>query len=100
LTRDRIEVPAYEHGKPRFDIAALLLALAFRDDVFIGINSTAVLWEFRVPKGEPLLGLQMYSLKLDLPVLRKVTRHRGLPLHVSSPSGVKCESSLELARRG
>lgn len=31
-----------------------------------------------VPEGEPLLELRMHPSKLDLPVLRTVTRHGGL----------------------
>ena len=54
------------------------MALVFRDGLFIGISSPVELWEFRVSKGEPFLELRKYSLKLDLPVLRTVTRHGGL----------------------
>jgi hypothetical protein len=46
--------------------------------VFIGISSPADLWDFRVPEGEPFLELRIDSLKLELPVLRTVTRHGGL----------------------
>jgi hypothetical protein len=76
--RHRLEVPAYEHGKLRFDITAFLLALTFRDAVFVGISSPADLWDFRVPEGEPQLELRIHPLKLDLPVPRTVTRHGGL----------------------
>lgn len=62
----------------KFDVAAFLLALAFRDDVFDGIASPAQLWEQRVPEGDSLLQLQMKPQKLELPVLRNVTRHGGL----------------------
>ena len=62
----------------RFDITAFLLPLAFRDDVFIGISSPADLWDFRVPEGEPFLELRIQPSKLELPVLRIVTRHGGL----------------------
>src|SRR5271169_3850586 len=57
---------------------AFLLALAFRDAVFVGISSPADLWDFRVPEGEPQLELRIHPSKLDLPVLRTVTRHGGL----------------------
>jgi hypothetical protein len=46
--------------------------------VFIGINSPAELFDFCVPEGEPLLELRIHPSKLDLPVLRTVTRHGSL----------------------
>ena len=46
--------------------------------MFIGISSPADLWDFRVPEGEPQLELRIHPSKLDLPVLRTVTRHGGL----------------------
>ena len=42
-TEDRIEVPAYKHGK--FYVIAFLLHLTFRDDVFIGISLPADPWD-------------------------------------------------------
>lgn len=62
----------------KFDVAAFLLALAFRDDVFDDIASSAQPWEQRVPEGDSLLHLQMKSQKLDLSMLRNVTRHEDL----------------------
>ena len=78
LTLEQDRNPTYEHGILRFDITAFLLLLVFRDDVLIGIRSPADLWDFRVPEGEPLLELRKHPSKLDLPVLRTVTRHGGL----------------------
>jgi hypothetical protein len=46
--------------------------------VFIRISSPADLWDFRVPEGDPQLELRIHPSKLDLPVLRIVTRHGGL----------------------
>jgi hypothetical protein len=46
--------------------------------VLIGISSPAELWNFYVPEGEPFLKLRKHPSKLDLPVLRKATRHGGL----------------------
>lgn len=59
-------------------MASFLLALAFRDDVFDGITSPAQLWRQRVPEGDALLELRMKRSKLELPVLRTITRHGGL----------------------
>jgi hypothetical protein len=46
--------------------------------VFIGINLLAELFDFCIPEGEPFLELRIYPSKLDLPVLRTVTRYGGL----------------------
>jgi hypothetical protein len=68
----------YEHPLLKFDFTGFLLQMAFRDGILPGFDTPAQLWERRVPEGEPLLELRKDSSKLDLPVLRIVTRHGGL----------------------
>ena len=68
----------YEHPLLKYDSTGFLLQMVFRDSIFLGIDTPAQLWEQRVPEGEPLLELRKDPLKLDLPVLRTVTRHGGL----------------------
>jgi hypothetical protein len=52
--------------------------MAFKDGILPGFDSPAQLWEQCVPEGEPLIELRKDLSKLDLPVLRTVTRHGGL----------------------
>ena len=68
----------YEHPLLKFDCTGFLLQMAFRDGILTGFDTPAQLWEQRVPEGEPLLELRKHPSKLDLPVLRTVTRHGGL----------------------
>jgi hypothetical protein len=70
----------YEHGKLRFDITAFLMPLVFRDVVFIDDWDQLAGRAVGVPHGgeRAVLELRKYSLKLDLLVLRIVTRYGGL----------------------
>ena len=68
----------YDHPLLKFDSTCFLRQMAFRDGMFLGIATPAQLWEQHVPEGEPLLELRKDLLKLDLLVLRTVTRHGGL----------------------
>lgn len=68
----------YEHSLVKFDYTGFLLHMVFRDSILLGFDTPAQLWEQRVPESEPLLELRKDPSQLDLPVLRTVTRRRGL----------------------
>ena len=68
----------YEHPLLKFDSTGFLLKILFRDRMLLGIDTPAQLWEQRVPEGEGMLELRKDPSKLDLPVLRTVTRYGGL----------------------
>lgn len=68
----------YEHPLLKFDLTGFLLQMVFRDGMLLGIDTPAQLWEQCVPEGEGMLELRKDPSKLDLPVLRTVTRHGGL----------------------
>ena len=71
----RSEVTVYEHPLLKFDSTGFLLQMAFKDGIFPDFDIPAQLWEQRVPEDDPLLKLRKHPSKLNLPVLKTVTRH-------------------------
>jgi hypothetical protein len=68
------EISIYTHKKIKFDVVFFLLALVIKNDVFDEIISSTQLWRQRVFESDTLLELRMKRSKLDLSMLRTITR--------------------------
>ncbi|KAI9768035.1 MAG: hypothetical protein M1839_004298 [Geoglossum umbratile] len=67
-----------QHAKLIFDDTQYLLALAFADKAFCGIESPEKLWQLQIPEGEKALILQWEDAVKNLPILRNATLQKGV----------------------
>jgi hypothetical protein len=67
-----------QHAKLIFDDTQYLLALAFADRAFYGINSPEEFWQLQITEGEEALILRWEDSVKDLPILRNATLENGV----------------------
>jgi hypothetical protein len=67
-----------EHAKLIFNDTQYLLALAFADKAFYGINSPEEFWKLEIKEGEEAFNLRWNDSVKNLPILRKATLKKGV----------------------
>lgn len=67
-----------QHGKLLYDDTQYLLALAFADKAFWGIDSPKDFWQLQIPPGENELLLRWTESAERLPILRNATMQQGV----------------------
>ena len=73
LTSHRYGASTSQHAKLIFDDTQYLLALAFADNAFYGIDSPEKFWQLQIQEGESSLTLRWNDSVKDLPILRNAT---------------------------
>ena len=67
-----------QHGKLLYDDTQYLLALAFADKAFWGIDSPKDFWQLQIPFGENELLFRWIEFAKSLPILRNATMQQGV----------------------
>ncbi|KAL8818514.1 MAG: hypothetical protein Q9191_007924 [Dirinaria sp. TL-2023a] len=67
-----------QHGKLLYDDTQYLLALAFADKAFWGIDSPKDFWQLQIPSGDNELLLRWTESAKRLPILRNATMQQGV----------------------